>query len=71
MANGTGYITQVVGPVVDVHFDQGDLELPRIHEALKIKRENGRTLVVEVSITPFFFKISTPRTPRRLTPRSS
>ena len=48
MANGTGYITQVVGPVVDVHFDQGDLELPRIHEALKIKRENGRTLVVEV-----------------------
>ena len=28
MAIGTGIITQVVGPVVDVHFDQGDLELP-------------------------------------------
>ena len=26
--SSTGYITQVVGPVVDVHFDQGDLELP-------------------------------------------
>ena len=45
MANGT--ITQVVGPVVDVHFGQED-GLPRIHEALEIKRENGRTLVVEV-----------------------
>ena len=48
MANGTGIITQVVGPVVDVHFSVEDGELPRIHEALEIKRENGRTLVVEV-----------------------
>ena len=48
MANGTGIITQVVGPVVDVHFSIGDAELPRIHEALEIKRESGRTLVVEV-----------------------
>ena len=48
MANGTGIITQVVGPVVDVHFSVEDGDLPRIHEALEIKRENGRTLVVEV-----------------------
>ena len=48
MTSGTGTITQVVGPVVDVHFSMGDTELPRIHEALQIKRENGRTLVVEV-----------------------
>ena len=47
-----GHISQIVGPVVDVHFNirantaQG--ELPRIHNALVIKRENGRKLVVEV-----------------------
>jgi F0F1-type ATP synthase, beta subunit len=38
-----------VGPVVDVHFTlEGGGDLPRIHEALTVKRENGRTLVIEV-----------------------
>jgi hypothetical protein len=27
MANGTGIITQVVGPVVDVHFSIGDADI--------------------------------------------
>ena len=48
-SSSTGYITQVVGPVVDVHFDlEGGGELPRIHEALEVTRPGGRTLVVEV-----------------------
>ena len=48
-SSSTGYITQVVGPVVDVHFTlEGGGDLPRIHEALTVKRENGRTLVIEV-----------------------
>ncbi len=48
----TGHISQVIGPVVDVHFDlSGEnvaRELPRIHDALVVKRENGRDLVIEV-----------------------
>ena len=46
----TGKISQIVGPVVDVHFDitaEGGT-LPRIHESLEIARPDGRTLVVEV-----------------------
>ena len=44
-----GIISQIVGPVVDVHFTlEGKEELPRIHEALEIKRQHGKTLIVEV-----------------------
>ena len=45
----TGRIAQIVGPVVDVHFDLSEGgELPRIHDALEITRPDGRILVVEV-----------------------
>ncbi len=47
-----GHISQVIGPVVDVYFEGKDIAasslLPSIHDALEIKRDNGRTLVVEV-----------------------
>ena len=47
-----GYILQVIGPVVDVHFDhESDDEkvvLPRIHDAMEITRQNGKKLIVEV-----------------------
>lgn len=42
----TGHISQIIGPVVDVVFD-GLSELPHIHEALKIKRDNAPSLVLE------------------------
>ena len=52
MPNRTGNIAQVVGPVVDVHFNlearSEQQELPRIHDALEIRRPDGRTLIVEV-----------------------
>ncbi|MGQ9805474.1 MAG: F0F1 ATP synthase subunit beta [Chlorobiales bacterium] len=41
-----GIITQVIGPVVDVDFSQGDL--PSILTALKVRREDGSDLVLEV-----------------------
>lgn len=46
-----GNISQVIGPVVDVHFDlsedtQG--QIPAIHEALSVNRGNGRNLILEV-----------------------
>ena len=46
-----GYIAQVIGPVVDVHFnlDSNEVGLPRIHDALDVDRGEGkRPLVIEV-----------------------
>ena len=47
-----GNVSQVIGPVVDVHFDlSGEdvvRELPRIHDALVIKRKDGKSLILEV-----------------------
>ncbi len=45
-----GYISQIVGPVVDVHFPEvpGKEQLPAIHEALTIDREGTTPLIVEV-----------------------
>ena len=50
MSQIIGHISQVIGPVVDVYFEGTDAELmlPSIHDALEIKRSNGRTLIVEV-----------------------
>jgi len=52
MSQITGRISQIIGPVIDVYFDTNgqDAEkvLPKIHEALRIDRGNGQTLIVEV-----------------------
>lgn len=41
-----GKISQIIGPVVDVEFTEG--ELPAIHNAVKINREDGNILILEV-----------------------
>ncbi|MCL2097807.1 MAG: F0F1 ATP synthase subunit beta [Bacteroidales bacterium] len=47
-----GRISQIIGPVVDVHFDKKAesrlVTLPGIYEALEIVRNDGKVLVVEV-----------------------
>ena len=43
-----GKIAQIIGPVVDVHFEGSSGNLPGIHEALTVKRQDGRDLVIEV-----------------------
>ena len=52
MSNSLGHIAQVVGPVVDVHFDisarSAETELPRIDDALLVKRPDGKQVVLEV-----------------------
>ncbi len=52
MSQINGRISQIIGPVIDVYFDTkgGDAEklLPKIYDALTIKRPDGRELVVEV-----------------------
>lgn len=47
MAKNIGKIVQIIGPVVDVSFEQ-EGNLPNILDALEIKREDGTTLVCEV-----------------------
>ena len=47
MAENTGKITQIIGAVLDIKFPEGNI--PEINEAIKIKRQNGETLVVEVA----------------------
>ena len=52
MLQTIGHISQIIGPVIDVHFDVkdqvADKVLPKIHEALTLKRANGDELIIEV-----------------------
>ena len=52
MSQLKGHISQVIGPVVDVYFEGKNIDeallLPSIHDALVIKRDDGRNLIVEV-----------------------
>jgi F-type H+-transporting ATPase subunit beta len=45
MAQNTGYIIQIIGPVIDIRFEDG--ELPKIYNAIKIDND-GTEVVVEV-----------------------
>ena len=47
MAN-TGKISQIIGPVVDVAFDQEGSELPKIYNSLHVGKDDGTTVVLEV-----------------------
>lgn len=42
-----GKIKQIIGPVVDVYFSEGN-KLPEIYSALELTRDNGDKLVLEV-----------------------
>ena len=51
MATLTGRISQIIGPVVDVHFnlsEEQQTRLPSIHEALQVIRKDGTPLTIEV-----------------------
>ncbi len=49
MENLSGYISQIIGPVIDVHFPElGAHQLPAIHEAMTIEREGQEPLIIEV-----------------------
>jgi F-type H+/Na+-transporting ATPase subunit beta len=47
MAELAGIIIQVIGPVVDISFEQSGAELPNIHDALEIDRGDKTKLIVE------------------------
>ncbi len=48
MSDTIGKIAQVIGPVVDVAFEGEGVILPPIYTALKIDREDGSELIMEV-----------------------
>jgi F-type H+-transporting ATPase subunit beta len=41
-----GYVTQIIGPVLDIEFSNGNL--PPIYSAIKIELEDGSSTIVEV-----------------------
>ena len=45
--NNIGKITQIIGAVLDIKFQEG--YLPEINDAIKVKMKDGKTLVVEVA----------------------
>ncbi|MBQ3899127.1 MAG: F0F1 ATP synthase subunit beta, partial [Lachnospiraceae bacterium] len=47
MAENKGKVTQIIGAVLDIRFDEG--KLPEINEAIRIPTKDGGELVVEVS----------------------
>jgi len=47
MSNNTGKVSQIIGPVVDVVFDNNENDLPNIYDSLEITRSNGSKLVLE------------------------
>ena len=48
MAQSTGKVSQIIGPVVDVDFGGENNPLPRIYDALEINNADGSKLILEV-----------------------
>ena len=52
MSQINGHISQIIGPVIDVFFDtkgqEAEKVLPKIYEALKVTRSDGKEIVIEV-----------------------
>src|SRR5574344_2311047 len=52
MSQINGHISQIIGPVIDVYFDtkgeDPEKVLPKINEALTVKRPAGSNLIIEV-----------------------
>ncbi|MEA3445005.1 MAG: F0F1 ATP synthase subunit beta [Bacteroidota bacterium] len=47
MSKNIGKIQQIIGPVLDVSFEQEGSELPQIYDSLEITRADGSVLVLE------------------------
>ena len=52
MSQINGRISQIIGPVIDVFFDtkgeNPEQVLPKIYDALRVKRPSGQDLIIEV-----------------------
>ncbi len=48
MSQIVGKVSQIIGPVVDVHFDVKEGQLPQLFDALVGKRQDGSEVILEV-----------------------
>lgn len=48
MAQFSGKVAQIIGPVVDVVFTGENIELPKIYDSLEITKPDGTKLILEV-----------------------
>jgi F-type H+/Na+-transporting ATPase subunit beta len=47
MAQLVGEVIQIIGPVIDISFERAGNELPQIHEALEVRKNENDVVVVE------------------------
>ena len=47
MSTNTGKVLQIIGPVIDVTFENNEAGLPNIYDSLEITRNDGTKLVLE------------------------
>ena len=50
MSKAIGKVSQIIGPVVDVVFDNKDVELPKIYDSLEIINKNGFYTIKAVAL---------------------
>ena len=47
MTQLVGEVIQIIGPVIDISFEREGNELPNIHDALEVRKDDGQVIVVE------------------------
>ena len=47
MTQLVGEVIQIIGPVIDISFERAGNEMPNIHDALEIRKDDGQVIVVE------------------------
>ena len=47
MTKLVGEVIQIIGPVIDISFEHAGNEMPSIHDALEVKKDDGQVVVVE------------------------
>jgi len=47
MTQLVGEVIQIIGPVLDISFERAGNEMPSIHDALEVRKDDGQVIVVE------------------------
>lgn len=47
MTQLVGEVIQIIGPVVDISFERAGNDLPNIHDALEVRKDDGQVIIVE------------------------
>ena len=47
MTQLVGEVIQIIGPVIDISFERAGNEMPNIHDALEVVKDDGQVIVVE------------------------